>query len=183
MTAEEQPLLGSNGGSNKSSPRSTRRNVAADRSATSHNNNNKTPVLQRKGTSTPCTPESRRKKHESPTWTEKISISLENLKRTFRKAGSEERERTKIGESLLLHADCHRNPWQLVPKNSSLTLNPSLKIHNHKLQGPFCLGQIVWVSWPSLQHEIPCNEIFRWKERITLRSLRTYHDILCGSSS
>ena len=81
--AEEQPLLG--GGDSPQLYRQPRKV------------HNKTPILQRKGVSTPCTPESRRKKNASPTWTEKISISLENLKRTFRKAGSEEREKSKLG--------------------------------------------------------------------------------------
>lgn len=90
-SAEELPLLA--GGDIEEGGRAGRR--SAGRS--------KTPVMQRKGLSTPSTPEnSRKRKEEVPTWTEKISISLENLKRTFRKNGSEERERTKLGMPQLL---------------------------------------------------------------------------------
>lgn len=87
MASEDQPLLGGN------SPLSSALSRKSPQDGT-----NKTPIFSRRGASTPCTPESQRRKNASPpTWTEKISMSLENLKKAFRKAGSEERDKTKIG--------------------------------------------------------------------------------------
>ncbi|XP_067936200.1 uncharacterized protein [Watersipora subatra] len=83
LAGEEQPLL-----SRGNSPEMARQQKGQMR----------TPVLQRKGVSTPCTPENRRKKGDHSTWSEKISLSLDNLKRTFRKTESEGREKSKIGD-------------------------------------------------------------------------------------
>ena len=84
MASEEQPLLG--------------RSVSP--SPNIRNSDGKTPATQRRGMSTPCTPESRRRKHDAHTWTEKISMSLENLRKAFRKAGSEERDKVRIGRNI-----------------------------------------------------------------------------------